>query len=318
MSIAISCLLSSLVAFVPSPPELVKKSWTYKKVGSLAIQLDSYRPADKKVRPVVVWIHGGALIMGSRTGVPRRLKDFCRSNGYALLSLDYRLAPEVKLPAIIEDVEAAFAWIRKEGPSRLHIDPSRMVVAGGSAGGYLTLMTGIRIKPRPTALVAYWGYGDVDGPWYTTPSAFYRKRVPLIKKEEAYKAIGEKAISGTDGKTRGNRGRFYLYLRQNGLWTKVVTGFDHRTERAKLTPYCPVRAAKADFPPTLLVHGTKDTDVPYPLSVNMAKKLKALKVSHRLVTVPDAGHGLAGGDRKRIEAAHQQALKFIRSHLEKE
>ncbi len=61
----------------------------------------------------------------------------------------YRLAPEVKLPAIIEDVHDAFRWLRSEGSAKFHIDPRKVVVSGGSAGGYLTMMTGIAVDPRP-------------------------------------------------------------------------------------------------------------------------------------------------------------------------
>src|SRR5207244_13643161 len=106
----------------------------------------------------------------SRTSVPRQLIDLSRKEGYALVSLDYRLAPEVKLPAIIEDVQDAFRWLREKGPKDLHIDPDRIVVSGGSAGGYLTLMTGICVKPRPLALVALWGSGDGDVGWCTRRS----------------------------------------------------------------------------------------------------------------------------------------------------
>src|SRR5262245_26716450 len=76
---------------------LVKTTHTYKTVGAVQIQADVHRPSDDKVRPVVVWIHGGALIMGNRRSVPKDLLDLCRTEGYALVSLDYRLAPEVKL-----------------------------------------------------------------------------------------------------------------------------------------------------------------------------------------------------------------------------
>src|SRR5579872_6451103 len=85
-----------------------KKTYTYKTVSDVQIQADVYRADDDTVRPVVVYIHGGALITGSRTAVPKRLLDLCRKEGFALVSLDYRLAPEVKLPAIIEDVQDAF------------------------------------------------------------------------------------------------------------------------------------------------------------------------------------------------------------------
>src|SRR5262249_6949822 len=182
------------------------------------IHADVYRPDDTKVRPVVVWIHGGALIMGSRTGVPRQILDLCRKEGYALVSLDYRLAPEVKLPEIIEDVKDAFRWLRDKGPKLLAIDPDKMVVAGGSAGGYLTMMTGISIAPRPKALVAFWGYGDVDGDWYTKPSEFYRKQ-PMVSKEEAYKAVSGPVLTETQGEAGRARGNFYLYLRQYALGT---------------------------------------------------------------------------------------------------
>src|SRR5262249_46461239 len=203
-----------------------KQTYTYKTAGETPVQADVYRAADTKVRPVVVWLHGGALIMGSRTAVPKGLLDLCRAEGFALVSLDYRLAPEVKLPAIVEDVEDAFRWLRTQGPKLFHADAERVVVAGGSAGGYLTLLTGVRIRPRPTALVAYWGYGDVDGDWYTKPSGFYRKQAP-VEKADAYRGVGEKAVTGSeDGVDFKARGRFYLYLRQNGLWTKDGTGVD--------------------------------------------------------------------------------------------
>jgi acetyl esterase/lipase len=266
---------------------------------------------------VVVWLHGGALITGNKNSVPKSLLDLCRAERYVLVSFDYRLAPEVKLPDIIADLEDAFGWLRKEAPKLCHLDPDRMVVTGGSAGGYLTLMSGLRVKPRPTALVAYWGYGDVDGDWYTKPSDYYRTKVALVGKAEAYQGVGGKVLTGSEpGVDMKARGKFYLYLRQNGLWTKEVTSFDPATQRAKLDAYCPVRNITPQYPPTLLIHGTTDTDVLYELSAAMAKELSAHKVSHELVTVPGAGHGLSGGDAKLVAAAHAKALAFIRAHLQ--
>jgi acetyl esterase/lipase len=295
----------------------VKTTHTFKSVGDVKIQADVYRRDDKEKRPVVVWLHGGALIVGNRNSVPTQIADLCRSEGYILVSFDYRLAPEVKLPAIIEDVEDAFRWLHEKGPALFNADTSRIVVTGGSAGGYLTLTAGFRVKPRPTALVAYWGYGDVDGEWYTKPSEHYRKKLGLIDKEEVSKAVGNGVLTGTDAGSGKLRGRYYHYLRQNGLWTKEVTGFDPAAEGKKLDPFCPVRNVTADYPPTLLIHGAADTDVPYQLSVDMTKQFERHKVKYELITVKGAEHGLAGGDRKEVEAAHARALEFIRDHLKK-
>src|SRR5438046_1038087 len=75
---------------------LFKTTHVYKTVDGVKIQVDLYRSEVKQARPVVVWIHGGALINGSRNSVPRQIMDLCKDELYALVSIDYRLAPEVK------------------------------------------------------------------------------------------------------------------------------------------------------------------------------------------------------------------------------
>src|SRR3989442_12914945 len=135
-----------------------KETVAYKQVGSLDIKADIYHYNDAKVRPVVVWLHGGALIMGHRESVFGPVKDFTLTNGYLLASFDYRLAPETKLPAIIEDIEDAFRWLRREGPERFHIDPERIAVTGGSAGGDIILATCYRGHPRPRLFLGYFCY----------------------------------------------------------------------------------------------------------------------------------------------------------------
>lgn len=298
-------------------PPFLKKTYTYKTVDKVPIQADAYRPRDAKVRPVLVWIHGGALILGNRHGVPHDLVELCRKEGFVLVSLDYRLAPEVKLAAIIEDIQDAFRWLRTQGPKLLHINPDRLVVAGGSAGGYLTIMTGVCVTPRPRALVSYWGYGDVDGPWYVQPSGHYRKTVKLIDKAKAYRAVGHKVTTGAElsREQMAARGRFYLYLRQNGLWTKEVSGIDPAAQPRKLDRFCPVRILPKDYPPILLIHGTADTDVPYQESADMAKALARRNLAYELIPVRGAGHGLAGGDKKAVADALRRARVFIRQHL---
>jgi dipeptidyl aminopeptidase/acylaminoacyl peptidase len=64
-----------------------------------------------------------------------------------------------------------------------------------------------------------------------------------------------------------------------------------------------------------MIHGDKDDDVPYERSADMAKELAKHRVPHELITVPGAGHGLAGGNKKLVEAAHEKAAAFIREQL---
>lgn len=310
--VALVCALIAMRTFAAEDSDRPKQTVVYKTVDSTKIEADVFAPQGNKPRPVVVWIHGGALITGSREGVPRELRKLCNEQNYGLVSIDYRLAPQVKLPQIIEDLRDFFRWLSSEEAAKFHLDPSRMAVAGGSAGGYLTLMSGLVATPKPKALVAYYGYGDVDGPWYTTPSEHYRKS-PLVTREEADRAVSGEVQTSSP---RGNRGTYYLFLRQNGLWCREVTGFDPATERAKLDPYCPVRNVTPDYPPTALIHGTADTDVPYQESVDMDRALAAQKLPHELVTVENGGHGLGGGDPKVIVEAHARAMAFIRQHLD--
>jgi acetyl esterase/lipase len=293
------------------------ETFTYKKIGELEIKADLHRADDEEIRPVVVWIHGGALINGHRAGVGRRVRTMVLNEGYALVSIDYRLAPETKLPAIIEDIEDAFRWLRQEGRRRLRVDTSRIAVMGGSAGGYLTLTAGYRVEPRPAVLISFWGYGDLVGPWYSRPSQHPRHHRIKLTREEAHEQVSGPPIA--DSRERpGNGGAFYQYCRQTGLWPKAVSGWDPDRETEQFYPYMPVQNVTAEYPPTLLIHGTEDTDVPYEQSAMMAQQFKEHGVEHRLITVPGGEHGLGGGDPNRIDAAYQSALDFMKRHtLEK-
>lgn len=291
------------------------KTYTYKKVGDLEIKAEVHRPEDSQTRPVLVWIHGGALINGHRSGIDGRVKKMALDAGYAVVSIDYRLAPETKLPEIIKDLEDAFAWVREQGPKLLNVDPNRLAVAGGSAGGYLTLTAGYRVKPRPKVLVAFWGYGDLVGEWYSTPSPHPAHNQSKVSAEEARKQVSGPPISDARDR-KGNGGAFYQFCRQQGIWPQEVSGgWNPHTEIAKFVPYMPAHNVTRDYPPTLLIHGTKDTDVPYEQSVIMAMAFKEHGVPHELVTIPDAEHGLAGGDPKKIEAAYSSAFDFIKKYL---
>jgi acetyl esterase/lipase len=288
--------------------EIRRETYTYKTVGDCAIKADVIRPATRDLRPVAVWIHGGALIMGDRHGIDRTLRDELVNAGYALVSIDYRLAPETKLPGILEDVRDAFAWIRSEGPRTFGARTERISVLGGSAGGYLTLCTGFLVEPRPAALVSFWGYGDIAGDWYARPDAFYRRQ-PLVAEAEARGSVGRAAIAEPPPGSR--RARFYLYCRQNGLWPREVAGHDPAVEPRAFDPFCPVRNVSPQYPPTLLIHGTKDSDVPHEQSVLMDRELTRQGVPHEFISVAGGGHGLGNIDRAKVEGLYRRAVAFI-------
>lgn len=287
---------------------------TYKTVGDLAIKADVYRHQDDLTRPAAVWIHGGALIMGHRSDVSGRVKKHMLDAGYVLISLDYRLAPETQLPEIIQDLEDAFDWIRRDGPRLFKIDPNRIAVVGGSAGGYLTLTSGFRVRPRPTVLLSLWGYGDLVGDWYSTPSPHPRHHHSKLTREEAYRQVSGPAISDSRDRT-GDGGLFYQYCRQTGTWPNAVSGWDPIKEPERFHPFMAVENVTADYPPTALIHGTSDTDVPYEQSVMMAEQFKQHGVPHRLIGIPGGEHGLAGGDPVLIDAAYAKAFAFVDEHL---
>jgi len=191
-----------------------------------------------------------------------------------------------------------------------------VAVIGHSAGGYLTLMAGFAVEPRPQALVAFYGYGDVDGDWYARPDPYYRRTRPLVSKEDAHKAIGTKQT--TNGNAQG-RGLFYLYCRQNGLWPQEVVGHDPVKEPRQFDRFCPVRNVTADFPPTLLLHGDNDTDVPHQQSVAMAAELKRAGVDHEFISIKGGGHGFDGKGMQDtdVSAAFDKIELFLKKHLGK-
>jgi acetyl esterase/lipase len=99
--------------------------------------LDLYYPENTSGYTTVVWFHGGGLTEGQKF-----IPDVLKEQGIAVVAVNYRLYPKVKCPAYIEDAAAAIAWVFRNielyGGST-----KKIIVSGHSAGGYLTLMTGL-------------------------------------------------------------------------------------------------------------------------------------------------------------------------------
>ena len=294
---------------------LTPETHIFKTVTDCDLKIDVYRSAHAPdPAPVIMWLHGGALINGRRKDPFPWQVELYLNHGYTVASPDYRLAPETKLPQIIQDLQDAFRWLRVEGPDLLSIDPNRVAVAGSSAGGYLALMAGFCLDPLPRAIISFYGYGDIIGDWYSKPDPFYCNSQPLVSQAES----GWPSDGHTTTKPYPERGldKFYLYCRQTGLWPEAVTNHDPHTQAPFFTPYCPLQNVTDAYPPTCLLHGTDDTDVPYQQSELMAQALTDHNVDHKFITMNGKGHCFdANIDAPMVKEAFDQVLAFLDKHL---
>jgi len=117
--------------------------------GALAARayLDTTQGA---ARPVVLWLHGGGHTVGSIACYDAVCRRLARLSGCLVVSLDYRLAPEHKFPAALEDAWAALAWLARNADA-LGGDPRRIAVAGDSAGGNLAAVCALMARDRGLA-----------------------------------------------------------------------------------------------------------------------------------------------------------------------
>jgi acetyl esterase/lipase len=290
------------------------QTYTYKVAENCPIQADVYQPSGAGPHPAILWIHGGALILGSRGALSPAQAATYLNAGYAIVAIDYRLAPETHLEQIILDLRDAYLWLREQGPVLLNIDPERIAAVGHSAGGYLALMLGYCVTPRPRAIVSFYGYGDIVSPWYTRPSPYYCQQ-PLVSQMDADRTVG---ITPLTSDPFAERFPYYLRCRQQGTWPWAVSGHDPEQDPAWFKPYCPARNITPHYPPTLLIHGDQDTDVPQEQSLLLAQEMERCGVEHELVVLANRGHGFDGeGDGMQdpvIAGVFERVLAFLNKH----
>src|SRR5438552_16555630 len=114
----------------------------YGEAGGEKLTMDYYPPAGLGPHPIAIIIHGGGFVRGtSKNNSEAYCADFLAPAGYAVFSINYRLAPKFPYPAMVEDVERAVRYIRHNA-KRWKADPNRIALVGGSAGGNLRNMGG--------------------------------------------------------------------------------------------------------------------------------------------------------------------------------
>lgn len=104
-----------------------------------------YTPLGAGPHPVVVYFHGGGFVMGDLDTQDMICRALCSTASVVVVSVDYRLAPEHKFPAALDDASAAVQWAYANA-GRLNADPERLAVAGDSAGATLSASVSLRLR----------------------------------------------------------------------------------------------------------------------------------------------------------------------------
>ncbi|MES2775293.1 MAG: alpha/beta hydrolase [Bacteroidota bacterium] len=229
----------------------------YAKVKDWDGRVDLYLPPKtNKPTPVVINIHGGGWNKGnkeSQTGFNTFFKE-----GFAVANMAYRLSQQAPAPAAIEDTRCVLIYLVKHA-NELNIDPNKIVIMGGSAGGHLALMGGLLANDHrfdsncPTtenikvaAIIDKYGITDLWDWAYG----------PILTSKSAVQFLGARA--------------------KDEQFAKSVS---------------PIYYVNKNSPPIFIVHGDADPTVPYRHSVDLHKKLVELGVKTQFITVAGGLHG---------------------------
>lgn len=249
----------------------------YSEIGDWKGREDIYyNPTAAKPTPVVFNIHGGGWNHGVKEGQGGFAAFF--KMGFAVANIEYRLTGQAKAPAAIEDVRAAILYVVQHA-KELNIDPNKIVVMGGSAGGHLALMAGLlqndngfdgaykQVKGYTiAAIIDKYGITDVWD-WAYGPN---------IRSKSATNWLGDKA--------------------KDEAFAKSVS---------------PIYYVKKTSPPTFIVHGDADPTVPYQQSVDLKKKYDEVGCKSEFMTIPGGKHG--GFEKDKNTEMTNAMIAFIKS-----
>lgn len=230
----------------------------------LPLQATFYPAAANSPKPLtLLYLHGGGLVFGDRNDLPDVYRKMLSDAGYALLAIDYPLAPEAQLPEIMQCLEKALIWFQEEGRERFHLASSDFVLFGRSAGAYLAFLLAARSKaPQLKGLASFYGYYSLDEPSFHLPNAYYNTfpKVPASYVDQLIQprplAVGAVA----------ERFPLYLHARQSGKWVPLFLA-----DKAKRAAFNLSAAELQSLPPVFLAASTADKDVPYAFTQQAAQ-----------------------------------------------
>jgi acetyl esterase/lipase len=263
----------TLVKPLAKVPEGVEASmdFEYGKGGKTPLRLDLFKPKEiKRPVPGLIFVHGGGWSRGTRKNYDYYCEHFAK-NGYVAATIEYRLSGEAPFPAAIQDVKCAIRWMRTNA-AKLGVDPQKIGLAGGSAGGHLVLLA---------------AYSNTDDPLLegNGGNAGVSSRVQAVI--DLYGLI---ELHG-----RRSRAGFKFVGRKTSDADPVVTFMGGKTSDEEPELYAkasPIAHLTKDAPPTLILHGTVDELVNVRQSDELAARLGELGVPYLYDRQDGWNHGM--------------------------
>ena len=259
----------------------------YASPDGVPLLLDLRVPDGRGPHPVIVYLHSGAWISGDRFGGPAVRQA---TRGYAVASIEYRLAPDHIWPAQVEDAKAAVRWLRANA-ARFHLDPDRIGAFGTSSGGHIASVLGTsggvpsleglelgnaQFSSRVKVVV------DLYGP--TDLLRIEEDKLPCIPLDGNASYMPPSLLMGCP-------------IQQCREWTQTASPMSY------VTP---------DDPPFLIMHGMLDCLVPFKQSIALYDALQFAGVQSQLILIPKGDHG----GRLFDEPQYKQAIdEFLDTYL---
>lgn len=241
-------------------------------------KMDLYFPESGGPWPAVVYVHGGSWMHGDKSEALMFAREMT-SQGYLVVSVNYRLYPAGTFPAMIQDVKCAIRFLRANAV-QYNFDPGRIAAIGPSAGGHL---------------VALLGTTDAGAGWDVGENLDQSSRVQAVIAMAALTDLTQQFPNAD-------------------IETMKLIGFgEHNVLLAS-----PLNHVTADDPPFLLIHGERDTVVPVEQSQLMYDRLVQENVPAQLVVVRNANHSFiapSGNTTPTLAEINQIIQDFLALHL---